>query len=74
MSPTPDGGSVKYAGFNKLFEVLLSRNPELKSLRRSFRSVTQICNAAIHAQAVSEAQAKEALALGAEILMALKRA
>jgi hypothetical protein len=75
MSPSPDGGlrDVKYAGVNQLFEVLLKRNPELKSLRRSFRYVTQICNAAIHAQAVSEGQAKEALALGAEILTALRQ-
>ncbi|MBV8906310.1 MAG: hypothetical protein JOZ22_21950 [Acidobacteriia bacterium] len=65
--------NIRYAGVNQLFDILLKRNSEFKYFRESFRYVTQICNAAIHAQAVSEGQASEALALGAEILTALKR-
>lgn len=65
---------IKYASVGQLFRRLLQRYPKLKYLQQSFQYVTQICNAAIHAQAVSEGQASEALALGAEILTALKRA
>jgi len=64
---------INYAGVNQLADILLRQNPHLRYLRRSFRYVTQICNAAIHAQVVSDLQAEEALALGAEILTALKQ-
>ena len=46
--------------------------PPLASLRKAFKYVNQICNAAIHAQRVSDEQASEALSLGAEILAVLE--
>lgn len=62
---------VKLMGARQLFEQFLREHPDQSYLRRSFRYVTQICNAAIHAQYVSDEQAQEALALGAQIIAAL---
>ncbi|UXA53619.1 hypothetical protein M0D45_02165 [Xanthomonas prunicola] len=62
---------VKLMGARQLFEQFLREYPDLNYLKRSFQYVTQICNAAIHAQYVPDEQAQEALALGAQIIAAL---
>jgi hypothetical protein len=62
---------VKLMGARQLFEEFLREYPDLSYLKRSFQYVTQICNAAIHAQYVPDEQAQEALALGAQIIAAL---
>jgi hypothetical protein len=58
-------------GARQLFDLFLREHPDMSYLRRSFDYVTQICNAAIHAQHVPEEQAEEALALGAQIIAVL---
>lgn len=63
---------VKYAGINQLFNLFVSQHREFEYLRKPFRYVTQVCNAAIHAQRVSDDQAQEALALGAQVIAVLK--
>jgi hypothetical protein len=65
--------TLKFAGINQLFEQFTANNSQLAYLRQPFRYVVQICNAAIHAQRVSEEQAKEALALGAQVIAVLKQ-
>jgi hypothetical protein len=62
---------VKLMSARQLFELFLREYPDLSYLKRSFHYVTQICNAAIHAQYVPDEQAQEALALGAQIIAAL---
>jgi hypothetical protein len=64
--------TIKFAGITKLFAMAVELYPALQSLQKAFKYVTQVCNAAIHAQRVSDRQAEEALALGAEILAALQ--
>ena len=64
--------AIKFASVSQLFDMFVSQNSQLQYLRKPFRYVTQICNAAIHAQSVSTEQADEALSLGAEILTAIK--
>ena len=59
------------AGLPQLFESFLAQNPEYKYLQTSLRYVNQVCSAAIHAQQVSEEQAREVLALGAKIIATL---
>ncbi|WP_143025162.1 hypothetical protein [Stenotrophomonas pavanii] len=61
----------KLMGARQLFDLFLREHPDMSYLRRSFDYVTQICNAAIHAQHVPEEQAEEALALGAQIIAVL---
>jgi hypothetical protein len=65
--------TVKFAGINQMFEQFTANNSQLAYLRQPFRYVIQICNAAIHAQRVSEEQAEEALALGAQVIAVLKQ-
>jgi hypothetical protein len=64
--------ALKFAGVGQLFDLFISKNPQFAYLKKPFRYVTQICNAAIHAQRVSDDQAREALALGAQIIAVLK--
>ena len=45
---------------------------EYAYLLKPFLYVTRVCNAAIHAQKVSEQQAEEALALAAQIIAVLQ--
>ena len=52
--------------------MFVSKHEEFEYLRTPFRYVTEVCNAAIHAQRVSDEQAQEALALGAQVIGALK--
>jgi len=63
--------SVKFMGTRQLFDLFLRQHDNLSYLRRPFMYVTQVCNAAIHAQHVSGEQADEALALGAQIIAVL---
>lgn len=64
--------AVKFLGINKLFDLFISQNEQFAYLSKPFRYVTQVCNGAIHAQRVSDDQAQEALALGAEVIAVLK--
>jgi hypothetical protein len=64
-------GSIQFIGTRQLFELFLSQYPKFEYLAKPFKYVIQICNAAIHAQRVSEEQADEALALGAQIISTL---
>ena len=64
--------SVKFMSVTRLFDSFITQNAQLGYLRTPFRYVTQVCNAAIHAQTVSFEQAQEALALGAQIIAVLK--
>jgi hypothetical protein len=64
--------TVKYASITKLFVMAADIYPGLRSLQKAFKYVTQVCNAAIHGHKVSDQQADEALALGAEVLAALQ--
>lgn len=63
---------VRFVGINQLFDLFTSQNDQFAYLKKPFRYVTQICNAAIHAQRVSDDQAQEALALGAQVIAVLK--
>jgi hypothetical protein len=63
---------LKFAGVRQLFNLFISEHQELAYLKMPFRYVTQICNAAIHAQRLSPDQAREALGLGAQIIAVLK--
>jgi hypothetical protein len=63
---------VKFASLPQLFDAFLKRFPEYRYLRDAFRYVTQVCNAAIHAQVVSEDQAREAFGLGGQVISILK--
>ena len=65
-------GALKFAGINQLFDLFTSQNEQFAYLTKPFRYVTQVCNAAIHAQRVSDDQAQEALALGAQVIAVLK--
>jgi hypothetical protein len=64
--------TIKFASITKLFAMAADIYPALPNLQKAFKYVTQVCNAAIHGQRVSDQQADEALALGAEILAALQ--
>jgi hypothetical protein len=64
--------SINYASISRLFAMAAEVYPTLPSLQKAFKYVNQVCNAAIHGQRVSDQQADEALALGAEILAALQ--
>jgi hypothetical protein len=64
--------TLKFASVGQLFDLFISQNQQLAYLKKPFRYVTQIGNAAIHAQRVSDDQATEALALGAQIIAVLR--
>jgi hypothetical protein len=68
----PPGKDVRMAGLPQLFEIFLAQNPQYKYLQTSLRYVNQVCSAAIHAQQVSEEQAREVLALGSKIIATLR--
>jgi hypothetical protein len=63
--------AIKFASARRLFDVFLQENERYSYLLEPFIYVMQVCNAAIHAQSVSDEQAKEALALGATIIATL---
>ncbi len=64
--------SVKFLGPRQLFDMFVRENDSYSYLLKPFLYVTQICNAAIHAQKISDEQAQEALSLGAQIIAALE--
>ena len=64
--------TLKFASIAKLFNLLVFQYPKFAYLQTPFKYVIQVCNAAIHAQRVTDEQASEALALGAQIIAALK--
>jgi hypothetical protein len=66
-----DQENIRMAGLPKLFDMFVKQNPKYKYLQTSLRYVNQVCSAAIHAQQVSEEQAREVLALGAKIIATL---
>jgi hypothetical protein len=66
------GKPIRMAGLSQLFEDFLAQNPQYKYLQTSLRYVNQVCSAAIHAQQVSEDQAREVIALGAKIIATLE--
>lgn len=68
----PSSKNVRMAGLLQLFETFAAQNPKYGYLQNSLRYVNQVCSAAIHAQQVSEDQAREVLALGAKIIATLK--
>ncbi len=63
--------SVRFFGTRQLFDMFLRENEGYSYLLEPFLYVTQVCNAAIHAQNISDAQAKEALVLGSQIIAQL---
>lgn len=63
--------SIRFHGIRQLFEMFIRENEKYGYLLEPFLYVTQVCNAAIHAQKVSDAQAREALALGAQVIAQL---
>jgi hypothetical protein len=67
----PGKENIRMAGLPQLFDIFVAQNPKYKYLRKSLRYVNQVCSAAIHAQQVSEQQAREVLALGSKIIATL---
>jgi hypothetical protein len=65
---------TKFASAPQLFQTFIRQNDHYAYLAKPFKYVTQVCSAAIHAQRVSDEQAQEALALGAQIIAILKSA
>ncbi|NJD78098.1 MAG: hypothetical protein FIB08_13570 [Candidatus Methanoperedens sp.] len=65
--------NIKYMSFGQLYRRFLKEYADYANLERSFAYVGQICNAAIHAQRVSEDQASEALDLGARLIAILNK-
>jgi hypothetical protein len=72
VTKVQDVRSAKFLGLNKLLEMFLLANPQYGWMREPFRTVIAVCNAAMHAQQVPDAQAEEALALGARIIATLQ--
>lgn len=66
------GKPIKFYGARQLFDMFVDENKDYEFLLKPFLYVSRVCNAAIHAQAVSEQQAEEALALGADIIAVLQ--
>jgi hypothetical protein len=63
---------VKFASLPQLFEAFVKKYPEYQYLRDAFSYVTQVCNAAIHAQFVPDDKAREALGLGGQVIVILR--
>jgi hypothetical protein len=70
---SPASDPIKLASTRQLFQRLVSENASYAYLRQPFEYVIRVCNAAIHAQDVSEEQADEALRLGAQIIEILSK-
>lgn len=60
--------SVRFLGIRQLLDMFLRENEEHSYLLEPFTYVMQVCNAAIHAQNIPDAQAREALVLGSQII------
>ncbi|SDE78801.1 hypothetical protein SAMN04488117_101223 [Celeribacter baekdonensis] len=63
---------VKYLSLTRLWRLFLEENSQHKNFDDAMRYVTDICNAAIHGQAIPQANAIEAIQLGEEIKIALQ--
>ena len=63
--------NIKFTGITRLFELFLDIYPRYEYLRDGFRFVSRVCNAAVHAQRLSEDQVSEAMGLGATIISIL---
>lgn len=70
-SPATD--RIKLASSRQLFQRLVASNDSYAYLSKPFDYVNNVCNAAIHAQAVSSEQADEALRLGAQVIEVLSK-
>jgi len=64
---------IKFMSASGLFRLFMKKHPEYKYLDNSFEYVLRACNAAIHAQSVSEGQAREALGIGASLIATLRK-
>jgi len=69
--PDPGNNPIRLASARQLFEMFIRQNDQFAYLHKPFLYVYQVCNAAIHAQVVSDEQAREALTLGAQIIAVL---
>ena len=69
---SPGEDPMKFASAQQLFQTFVRQNDQYAYLSTPFKYVNQVCNAAIHAQRVSDEQAHEALSLGAQVIAALK--
>lgn len=64
----PDGRTtVKFMSLSQLTRMFFDRYPHHRNLEEPLQYVLRICNAAIHAQRVSQAQADEALEIGSRV-------
>ncbi|MCY1247536.1 hypothetical protein D9M72_608770 [compost metagenome] len=70
---SPGSNPIKLASIRQLFQRFAEGNDSYEYLREPFSYVINVCNAAIHAQAVSAEQAGEALRLGAQIIEVLSK-
>lgn len=62
---------IKFMTAEKLYKLFLQQYTEYDYLRNSFDYVLKICNAAMHGQIILDAQAEEALNLGARLISTL---
>lgn len=65
--------STKFLTIPKMFEQLVKDDQSYEYLGEPIKYVLSVCNAAIHAQYVTDGQASEALQLGAKVIAALKQ-
>jgi hypothetical protein len=64
---------TKYLTVPKMLDQLIEHDQSYAYLAEAMRLVLTVCNAAIHAQYVTEEQADEALLLGSKVIAALKQ-
>lgn len=65
--------STRFLTIPKMFEKLVEDDQSYRYLGEPMKYVLTVCNAAIHAQYVTDGQAAEALQLGSKIIAALKQ-
>ena len=63
--------AVKFMSLSQLLRLFLDRYPQHRNLEEPLRYLIQVCNAAVHAQRLSDAQTDEALDIGARMLAIL---
>lgn len=73
ITDKPGHDPIKFATTSQLFQRLVASNDNYIYLKEPFSYVNRVCNAAIHAQTLSNEQANEALRLGAQIVEALSK-
>lgn len=69
--PIPADRGIKFLTPQQMFTLLVDEHEKYAALQKPFSYLIQVCNAAIHAQRVSSAQADEALDIGARIIAIL---